>query len=107
MRRGTIYISVGCALLGLVWMGGCTSAPAPVRTYQESAGSALVFDPPVIASDRPVELSRDERRPGAFIGYEDTSATYYDVHTYDHQADDGSQSFERDANIEKVGVSYR
>ena len=108
MRRGETYISVGSVLLGLCLIGGCASAPPPAaRTYQDSSGSALVFDPPAIAYDRPVELSREERRPGAFMGYEETTATYYDVRTYDRQSDDGNQYFDRSAIIDKVGVSYR
>ena len=93
-------------------VAGCAEQqqPKPLLqrdAYPESAISALVFDPPVIAGEPPVELSRDDRRPAAFIGYEDTTATYYDVHTYDRQSTDGDNFFERSSIMDKVGVSYR
>jgi hypothetical protein len=113
MRRPIYTIIVA----GLLMAGGCATQSGPaapsvvpqplVGDYQEAASSALVFDPPIAAFERPVELARGPRQPSAFMGYEEPSATYYDIQTFDHQANDGTAYYQRDTIMDKVGVSYR
>jgi len=41
--------------------------------------SALVFDLPVASDIEPLDLDRDSRQPGAFVGYEGPSIEYHTV----------------------------
>jgi hypothetical protein len=115
MWRGTGVIFLG--LLGV----GCAAQPSkPARTaqepqpllavYRQAPSAALVFDPPVISDQPPVNVSRDDRTPAAFVGYESTIATFYYVRTDDRQFDGfglNQDRFERRAISTKVGISYR
>ena len=108
-------------------MAGCAS-PAPSRSaslppvpeaarYEEMTASALVFDPPVTWGEPPLELSRDERAPSAFVSFEGPIITYFWIHTDDWQGSDwgggwgrfggSGDNFQRRALMDKVGVSYR
>jgi hypothetical protein len=83
--------------------------------------SALVFDPPVIAGEEPLELSRADRAPGAFVGYEGPTVEHFYIRLDDSQIGarfggggrfgrGGGGTFdhyERRAVTERLGVRYR
>lgn len=123
MRCGSIILS----FLGLI---GCAARPSVLVTqpraqpfeYEATTASALVFDPPVVSGEPPIELSREDRAASAFVSFEEPSVTTYWIHTDDwqrsHWAGDwgaggggwgeGSHdSYERRAIIDKTGVTYR
>lgn len=97
-------------------------APVPARNAELQSeavtASALVFDPPVIAGEEPLELSRADRQPGAFVGYEGPVVERFYIRFDDQQIGHrfgtgrfgGGGSFdryERRAVTERVGVRYR
>jgi hypothetical protein len=96
-------------------LAGCASqkpdneSPLPFAPvyYERSTAGALAFDPPVIANEPPLQLSRDFRTPGAFVGYESLTTTYYYLRIDDRQTDDFGDRYERRAFSEKFGVTYR
>jgi hypothetical protein len=121
--------------LGL-WLFGCAAPaarshdtsdphPAQLAVYRERASrpaAALVFSPPLLQDTAPLELSRDDRQPAAFMGYPESVAEFFYVRWDDRQAGgNGSSGFgfrggggsgwgdryERRAISEKVGVLYR
>jgi len=112
MRRGAFIFSI--CLTGLV---GCQCAHKPAvatqpaasaeSDYEPSHASALAFAPPVAQNDPPIDLSRADREPGAFVGYDDLIRTYIYVRTDDRFTGDGTGDYERRAIIEKVGASTR
>src|SRR5437868_10743570 len=78
------------AVAGLM-LGGCSShrQPPPQASMPElfrqadnaqlasaTTASALVYDPPVIANDPPLDLSREGRGPVAVLGYEQLVTTF-------------------------------
>ena len=77
------------------------------RLYTESASASLAFSPPIAQNEPPIVLPRDRRQPGAFVAFEDVSASYFYLRTDDRMTNDGTDHFVRRAIIEKVGVSYR
>ena len=98
-------------------MGGIVPPAAEAERYEAITASALVFDPPVTWDAPPLDLSRDERAPAAFVSFEGPIITYFWIHTDDWQGSDWGggcgrfggrgDSFERRAVIDKVGVTYR
>ncbi len=117
MRVGLILI-VGALLTGCAAKPSSgTSLPLvqdPIR-YDDATSSALVFDPPVTVGELPIDLSRDERAPSAFVSFEGPSTTLYWIHTDDLQESDWGgdgpggmrDRFRRRAVIDKSGVTYR
>jgi hypothetical protein len=81
--------------------------PVAYLEYEPATAGSLVFDPPVTAGQAPLELSRDDRTPGAFVGYESLTATYFYLRIDDRMTNDFSDRYERRAVSEKVGVTYR
>ena len=76
--------------------------------YEPAVASALVFDPPLAAHDAPLDLARADRRPSAFLGYEEMIAEYFYVRIVDRQTEDSRDDrYERRAISERVGVLYR
>jgi hypothetical protein len=69
----------------------------------------LVFDPPVISGERPLELARDVRQPSAFVGFDEVTTTHFYLRTDDRQfmTDWEGNRYERRAISEKFGVRYR
>jgi hypothetical protein len=103
MRIGWIVISVGL-------LAGCAAQPSatpPPVANLNNASSALVFDPPIAMNVPPLDLSRDTHGEAAFAGFEDTTTTYFDVHTDDRQTTDLSDRFVREGYSEKVGATRR
>jgi hypothetical protein len=97
---------------------------APAHEYEAVVASALVFDPPVIMEQPPLELSRADREPRASVGYEGPTIETYYVRVDDSQVNfglngrGGSSSgrfgwsgnadvYERRAVSERIGVRYR
>ncbi len=112
MRRVALIISI--SFVGLV---GCQCPHKPVaatqpvaladRDYVEARACALVFSPPIAQNDAPLDLSRADREPGAFVGFEDLSQTYLYVRTDDRWTGDGNDNYERRAISEKVSSVTR
>jgi hypothetical protein len=104
-----------CIIAIVLLGGGCASQKTPVATaepttqprYAVASAGALVFDPPVAIGQPPLQLSRNDRQPAAFAGYDASTTTYSYVRTEDRQTGDRHDRVERDAISEKVGVSYR
>src|SRR5687768_15025001 len=89
--------------------GGPDSADAE-RRYYATPAAALVFDPPLLADEPPLELARDRRAPAASLGFEDVVVEHFYIRTDDYQSDHGCPEFEhyeRRAVSEKFGVRYR
>jgi hypothetical protein len=111
MRWGVVI----CALLCI----GCkcdhkpapTTQPSPILSeafYEPSHASALAFSPPIMQDEAPLDLTRADREPAAFVGYDDLIRTYIYVRTDDRwSGDSSSDRYERRAIIEKVGSSTR
>jgi len=115
MRRGLLII----ALLA----GGCCAHKPPPATqatatqpsvYTDAPVAALVFDPPIAAGET-ISLSREDRVPRAFIGYESGLAEFLYVRTDDRIREIGGwwnssgnrDRFERRAVSTRVGVLQR
>lgn len=107
-----------CGIFAVLLLGawGCASQPKPqaepkavaaAPVYGEASAGALVFDPPVIAGQPRPELARQDRIPGAFVGYESITATYFWVRVDDRMDSDFNDRYERRAISTRVGVSYR
>ena len=114
-----------------LWVAGCRSqsprhepaeALSPEPEYEAVAASALVFDPPMVQDEPPLELSRADRQPGVVMGYEELTAEYFSIRLDDRQISDGGgfrggggrfgssgsfDRYERRAVTERVGVRYR
>ena len=74
------------------------------------ASAALVFTPPVALDAPPVELSRSDRQPSAFVGYPEMVSEHFYLRWDDRQTNDGFHErdrYERRAISEKTGVLYR
>jgi hypothetical protein len=84
---------------------------APVESAQGNCQgasvAALVFDPPILQNQPPLELSRESRQAGAFVGYEQLTTTFFYLRTDDRFRTDGTDRFERRAISERVGMSFR
>ena len=66
------------------------SQPQPRQGHEDSAivAAALVFDPPVIASEPAPSLDRDGRELSAFVGYDQSVTTFYYLRNNDRQSFD-------------------
>ena len=60
-------------------------APDAFDESRAVAASALVFDPPVTLDEPQLDLSRADRQPSAFFGYEEGSIEYYRLTVDDRQ----------------------
>ena len=132
MRRRVIFMFFVC----LIAMGCRSQRAAVADLSNEPTGqveyddavtaSALVFDPPVTIGDEPLELSRADRQPGAFVGYDGPIVEHFYIRMDDSQigssfgggrggrrggwggAGGGSfDSYERRAITERIGVRFR
>jgi hypothetical protein len=100
-------ILAGCAAKGPVAEQQPTLAEPLVDT--PIAASALVFSPPLAADVPAPSLSRVGREPVAYVGYEETNATYFYLRNDDRQWTTGSDGgwLERRAVSVTSGVRYR
>ena len=103
-------------------LAGCASQPASVapvqqmtRTYAPASGTALAFDPPVLAGSPRLDLTRDGRGPAAFAGFTEESTQYYSLTTNDWYSDfngfggrfSNPDMYQRQAVSQTFGVTYR
>lgn len=104
------------ALVGLGLLAGCASQrpaqPAhpvtPMSTpVVPGSSSALLFDPPLARLTPPLNLDRTGRDPAAFVGFEQTTTSSYDVWTYNNESTDGCDDFNRATLVDKVGTLSR
>jgi hypothetical protein len=110
MRRGAFIFATTLLL------GGCANHPAPTTqivvepAVTAVAASALVFDPPITAESGSLDLTRDDREPSSFAGYEQSSTTLSYIRIDDRQ---GAGSFwrgdgyERQAIVVQSSIRYR
>jgi hypothetical protein len=104
----------GLVLVLLLAAGGC-AARSPKRpdgmgmrpTYEDAPAAALVFDSPVTLNEPPIFLPRDQRQPGAFVGFDELTITYQYLRTDDRHTNDGTDRYIRRSVSERIGVSYR
>jgi hypothetical protein len=75
-------------------LGGCAVQPKAVSSrqrpgdgYSLATAGALALDPPVLAGAPRLDLSRDDRGPAAFAGFEDSSTTFYYLRVDDWYSD--------------------
>ena len=78
----------------------------PIEPEARTA-SALIFDPPVAAGFPPLELSRAEREPAAFVAYDEVFSTYFYVRMDDRQKIAADGRSERRVISETFGISRR
>lgn len=119
---------IALATVAMLLLAGCqqsavrpsarTPTVLPVEPPAVMA-SALVFDPPVIQNESPLELSRADREARVSVGYQELTAEYFYIRLDDRQTNDsfgihgsggGSGNFDRydrRAVTERVGVRYR
>jgi hypothetical protein len=109
MRSNAILI------LTLLTVGCASKAPA-TRTaaprldeqrYTSAPASALVFNFPQSSNQPSLDLSREDRQPSAFVGYETGVATSFYLRTDDRQSDTWGDQVERRTLSAKTGVTYR
>lgn len=125
--------SVSLVVLTAVLIGGCarparrppaTSHAEPIsaahRQRATAPAAALAFSPPMLQDMAPLDLSRDERQPAAFVGFPEGVAEFFYVRWDDRQTGgdglrggfrggfSGSRDrYERRAISEKSGVLFR
>ena len=113
------------AVSALLLIGGCASQPQPSTqpsvadqgppasaiaqdSSDEAVAAALVFDPALIIGEPPVMLAREDRQPGAFVGYQEQTVTSFYIRIDDRQTGNRhNDRYERRAIIEQVGATYR
>jgi hypothetical protein len=105
MREGLVvallFISCGCA-------ASHRPSPRAQKPFtDEPAAAALVFTPPIALYGPQVFLDRQARENGAFVGFEDLTATFSYIRTDDRQTTDGSDRTIRRSITERIGTTYR
>src|SRR4051794_24133621 len=100
-----VLLAVGCSSQPV--QQPTSSATRPHEMYTAQAASALVYDLPLAAHQPPLDLSRDDRQPSAFVGYETGVATYFYLRADDRQSDTQGDSVERRNYTTRTGISYR
>lgn len=91
--------------------GLASSASSAPAARQAVVASALVFDPPIVADQPRLDLSRSGRWPEAFWGFESGTTTYFYLRV-DDRIDSGlerrfSERYQRRAVTQRFGLSYR
>ena len=98
------------AASALFLIGGCASQPQPSTqpsvadqgpppsaiaqdSSDEAVAAALVFDPALIIGEPPVMLAREDRQPGAFVGYQEQTVTSFYIRIDDRQTGNHRQRF--------------
>ncbi len=90
---------------------GSISASQP--RYSPSPAAVLAFDPPALAGSPRLDLSREDRGPAAFAGFEDESTTFFYLRVDDWFSDNlhGSSlpsrdQYQRRSVSETYGTSH-
>lgn len=100
----------------VVLLTGCAARPAqqdePLPLSREPvheavSASALAFDPPTAQGELWLDLSREERQPGAYAGYESPTTSFFRVRIDDQQNDGFDDRYIRRAIVERVGTTVR
>ena len=73
----------------------------------EMASAALCFDAPITLDQPAINLSRATRGPAAFIGFESTSVSYYDIVSDNRESTGWGDGFVRESFTERVGSTHR
>lgn len=100
-------------LLAVGFIGGCAaqrpaSPPQPqARVFSDSPAASLAFTPPLARYSPAVDLPRDERQPGIFVGFDTFTETYSYVRQDDRFTDDTSTRFIRQSVTQRIGHSSR
>jgi hypothetical protein len=95
-----------------ILMTGCAAQPPamPVGNVSPAqanrTASALVFDAPITFDQPPIDLPRDVRGPAAFVGFQDTTVSYFDTVSDTIQGSCGPQ-FIQDSFSERTGSIRR
>lgn len=105
-------VSFGCASRPVEPAHSCQTShdcpPVATVAIEDSAvAAALVFDPPVMVNNPPLNLSRSARNPAAFVSFDQTITTFYFLRSNDRQIIGAAPYAERRAVTERFGVSYR
>jgi hypothetical protein len=90
--------------------GGCATQQAATQApvAAERPAAALAFDPPILIGQPRLDLSREEREPSAFVGYDGVTTSSFDIYTDNRQSTEpGNSWYNRESVTEKVGVSTR
>jgi hypothetical protein len=112
--RSTISVLV-LALAGCASQQTNVAPVQQVRTYSDTAATALAFDPPVLAGMPRLDLSRDGREPSAFEGFDEGRTTYYYLQSDDWYSDfagsrgiggSSPDNYSRRATSATYGISY-
>jgi hypothetical protein len=111
MRSKAILIltllTVGCASKAPVSPSSAAAPRLAEPRYTSAPASALVFNFPQSSHQPSLDLSREDRQPSAFIGYETGVATSFYLKTDDRQSDSWGDQVERRTLSAKTGVTYR
>jgi hypothetical protein len=98
-------------LISATLLAGCVSEPPATMSKSNpnlaTATAALAFDPPIAMNEPALDLSRSTHGEAAFAGFENTTTTFFDVHTDDRQTTDLSNRFVREGYSEQVGSVSR
>jgi hypothetical protein len=109
MRLISIII-VSVALTGCAAHQPAVSADQQLQqaAYAPSGAAALAFDPPVLAGTTRMDLSRDGRDVGAFVGYQDSTTIISDLHLDDLQTGNpSSDRYQREAASDTITSNTR
>jgi hypothetical protein len=93
----------GCATEPPVMQTSNTTPPQPIT----GGSAALVFDAPITLAEAPINISRDDRGPAAFLGFVDESVSSYDTFSFNRQSSDRSDRYFQDSFTEKTGTIRR
>ncbi len=93
-------------------MTGCASQQPAMQTVTiaqqpQYACAAMAFDAPITLDQPAIDVSRADRGPAAFVGFEDINTSYYDVVNDDRQSTDRSDRFIRESVTERIGTTRR
>ncbi len=89
-------------------LGGCASQQAATPVAAPRAATALAFDPPILRGQQRMDLSREDRQPSAFVGYDSVTTSSFETATCNVQGTDGGSSgYVRESVTDKSGSTTR
>jgi len=100
-------------IMGLLCVG-CASKPtsdrntiAPQMGYIDKPAYAMVFQHPILADMEPGFYSREGLSPGAFVAFEESETTYFEIRTDDRLRNSNDGWMYRRAFMQRFGTSFR
>ena len=95
-----------------ILLTGCATQPPAMHTSNVAqpitgGASALAFDAPITLGEAPIEISRSDRGPAAFMGYDQQSTSAYDTVSYNRQTSDHSDRYIEESYTETTGSIQR